>query len=116
MATQWKLRTIVAAVGMAIVAPVVMAKTTGMAPANVSSAQMAAGSFDFANGSTNSAVANKHVLQNAKGNIGANIAAGSGNMQVNNTDIALANGSLTTKTSTSSAIDSVQWNNIFSVS
>ncbi len=116
MATQWKLRTIVAAVGMAIVAPVVMAKTTGRAQATVSSAQMAGGSFDFANGSTNSAVANKHVLQNAKGNVGANIAAGSGNMQANNTDIALANGALTTKTSTSSAIDSVQWNNLFSAS
>ena len=116
MATQWKFRTIVAAVGMALIAPVAMAKTTGQAQATANSSQVAAGSFDFAVGSTNSATINKHVLQNAKGNIGVNIAAGAGNMQVNNTDIALANGALTKKTSTSSLVENTQWSNIFSLS
>ncbi|WP_297393433.1 hypothetical protein [Acidiferrobacter sp.] len=67
---------------MALIAPVAMAKTTGQAQATANSSQVAAGSFDFAVGSTNSATINKHVLQNAKGNIGVNIAAGAGNMQV----------------------------------
>ncbi len=116
MATQWKFRTIVAAVGMALIAPVAMAKTTGQAQATANSSQVAAGSFDFAVGSTNSATINKHVLQNAKGNIGVNIAAGAGNMQVNNTDIALANGALTKKTSTSSFVESTQWSRDFSLS
>ncbi|WP_298137093.1 hypothetical protein [Acidiferrobacter sp.] len=116
MATQWKLRTIVAAVGMALVAPMVMARTTGVAQATASSSQMAAGSIDYTFGSNNTATASNHVLQNAKGNIGANIAAGNGNMQVNNTDIALANGALTKKTSTSSLVDNAQWSNLFSVS
>ena len=116
MATQWKFRTIVAAVGMALIAPVAMAKTTGQAQATANSSQVAVGSFDFAVGSTNSATINKHVLQNAKGNIGVNIAAGAGNMQVNNTDIALANGALTKKTSTSSLVENTQWSNIFSLS
>ncbi len=116
MATQWKLRTIVAAVGMALVAPMVMARTTGVAQATASSSQVAAGSIDYTFGSNNTATASNHVLQNAKGNIGANIAAGNGNMQVNNTDIALANGALTKKTSTSSLVDNAQWSNLFSVS
>ncbi len=116
MATQWKLRTIVAAVGMALVAPVVVAKTTGQAQATASSSQMAAGSFDFTNGSSNSATINRHVLQNAKGNIGVNIAGGNGNMQVNNTDVALADGALTKKTSASSLVENTQWGNIFSLS
>jgi hypothetical protein len=116
MATQWKLRTIVVAVGMALVAPVVVAKTTGHAQATANSSQMAAGSFDFASGSSNSATINRHVLQNAKGNIGVNIAGGAGNMQVNNTDIALANGALTKKTSTSSLVENMQWSNMFSMS
>ncbi len=116
MATQWKLRTIVAAVGMALVAPVVVAKTTGQAQATASSSQMATGSFDFTNGSSNSATINRHVLQNAKGNIGVNIAGGNGNMQVNNTDVALADGALTKKTSASSLVENTQWGNIFSLS
>ena len=116
MATQWKLRTIVVAVGMALVAPVVVAKTTGHAQATANSSQAAAGSFDFASGSSNSATINRHVLQNAKGNIGVNIAGGAGNMQVNNTDIALANGALTKKTSTSSLVENTQWSNNFSMS
>ena len=116
MATQWKLRTIVAAVGMALVAPVVVAKTTGQAQATASSSQMAAGSFDFTKGSINSATINRHVLQNAKGNIGVNIAGGNGNMQVNNTDVALADGALTKKTSASSLVENTQWGNIFSLS
>ena len=116
MATQWKLRTIVAAVGMALIAPVVVAKTTGQAQATANSSQKAAGSFDFTKGSTNSATINRHVLQNATGNIGVNIAGGNGNMQVNNTDVALANGALTKKTSTSSLVENTQWGNIFSFS
>ena len=116
MATQWKLRTIVVAVGMALVAPVVVAKTTGHAQATANSSQMAGGSFDFASGSSNSATINRHVLQNAKGNIGVNIAGGAGNMQVNNTDIALANGALTKKTSTSSLVENTQRANMFSMS
>ncbi len=116
MATQWKLRTIVAAVGMALIAPVVVAKTTGQAQATANSSQKAAGSFDFTKGSTNSATINRHVLQNATGNIGANIAAGDANMQGNNTDIALANGALTKKTSTSSLVENTQWGNVFSLS
>ncbi len=116
MAIQRKLRTIVVAVGMALAAPVVVAKTTGVATANANSSQMAGGSIDFAQGTVNSATVSNNVLQNAKGNIGVNIGAGSGNMQGNNTDIAYTNGSLTRHTSDVASVASMQWGNAFALS
>ncbi len=119
MATQWKIRTIVVAVGMALAAPgIALAgspppSVTSTAHTKVTSSQTAVGSSETATNSVNRARASNHVLQNAKGNVGVNIAAGNGNMQVNNTGIAVANTSTTTA---SSAVDNVQWSNIFSSS
>lgn len=116
MATQWKFRTIAAAVGMALAAPAVMANPTGVAHATATNTQVAGASFNFAKGSTNSATTSNNVLRNASGNIGLNVAAGNSNMQVNNTDIALANGSLLKNTTASSVVNNLQWSNIFSAS
>ena len=111
MATQWKLRTIVAAVSMALLAPAAMAGT-GVATANVASGQIALGARNAASGTTNKATIKNHVLQNVKGNVGVNIAAaGGGNLQANNTDIALAAGPLTPKTKALANVSSLQWNN-----
>jgi len=98
----WKLRTVVAAVGMALMAPIAMAGTSA-ASANLSSSQSAVGSFDMTAHTANKAKVHGHVLQNASGNVGVNDAAGSNNLQGNNTDIAVMSGA---GSATSSVINS----------
>ena len=110
---QLKKKTLAVAVGMAIMTPAAFAGTA-IATANINSVQSSAGMINTGNGTRNTASVRNHVLQNAKGNVGVNVAAGAGNMQANNGNIATTAGSLTKNTSAMASITSAQVANALS--
>lgn len=110
----FQIRALVGAISIAL-APAAFA-APGTATANVASSQTSVGSEHLGVATLNSASLNRHVLQNAKGNVGVNVAAGSANVEANNANIATTAGKLTPKTNTYANVSSSQVGNAFSQS
>ncbi|OBS08114.1 beta strand repeat-containing protein [Acidihalobacter prosperus] len=121
MNKQFKLGALAVAIGAAMAAPAAYASggehgTTSSAVANLSSDQASMGIGSVSMDASNQAKANHKVLQNASGNIGLNVAAGSENMQANNATLGIAAGSLLTRTSAEASVGNAQVGNIDSFS